>query len=190
MCGNQGGSLESGVCLGQLTICRSPTIARSDTVRLYSIKERIVTILSNLSLLPTPRRLELTGETFSLPDDGLIALDSPDAQALWFTALQATLARIDEIMTGLLHAKMQRDDADLIEQEFAWAADMLRHACRRGIWVLDKAGDTEDLRRRLADDAEALLAGYKSIWHARNRPGGFKDSYARLETMRGHYLTS
>jgi hexosaminidase len=104
--------------------------------------------------------------------------------------LQATLARIDEIMTDLPDAKMQRDDADLIEQEFTWAANMLRHACWRGIWALDKAGDTENLRRQLADEAEALLAEYKSIWHARNRPGGFKDSYARLETMRSHYLTS
>ena len=31
---------------------------------------------------------------------------------------------------------MQRPDAALIRREFAWAADMLRHACDRALWMM------------------------------------------------------
>jgi hypothetical protein len=109
--------------------------------------------------------------------------------------LRATLAQIDKVTADLVNARLQRDDAELLKRELTWAANMLRHACWRGIWVLGKANDADqdhplDLRQRLADDAEALLAEYEFIWHARNRPGGFKDSCARLEVMRSHYLTN
>jgi hexosaminidase len=39
------------------------------------------------SLLPTPRHLRLSDEHMALPPTGLIALDGPDAQATWPTAV-------------------------------------------------------------------------------------------------------
>ena len=85
---------------------------------------------------------------------------------------------------------MQRDDCDLIRLEFEWAADMLRHACRRGIWAVGKGQGHEDnaLRNQLAEDAQSLIAEYKQIWHARNRPGGFKESSERMEKLHSVYL--
>ncbi len=110
-------------------------------------------------------------------------------QGLNETALQKTLAYIDRAMSPLATAQMNRVDADLIRREFSWAAGMLRHACRRGGWVLGKAQNKEDtsLRQQLAQEAEHLLAEHCHLWLARNRPGGFKDSQGRLERMRFDY---
>ena len=103
--------------------------------------------------------------------------------------LAETLAYLDQVMSALPQAQIQRADADFIRREFTWAADMLRHACRRGMWALGRAQDQEDLalRHQLVGKADHLLAEHREIWHARNRPGGFKDSQARLEKMRADY---
>ncbi len=103
--------------------------------------------------------------------------------------LRRALEYIDEVMASLNEEDMERPDADLIKREFTWAADMLRHAAKRGIWALGKVRGEEDmaLREELARDAERLMAEYREIWHARNRPGGFKDSLARMEKMRADY---
>ena len=99
--------------------------------------------------------------------------------------LQQTSAYIDQIMTHLAAADMQGSDAGLIRREFTWAADMLRHACQRGVWMLDNTetnpGDS------LAPEADRLIAEYREIWLARNRPGGFRESVARMEKMRRDY---
>jgi len=96
---------------------------------------------------------------------------------------------IDEIASILPLCKMIGADADLIQDEFAWAAGMLRHACWRSIWSLQKAQGIEDgaLRQKLKTDAASLLDQHRVIWHARNRPGGFTDSQARLQKMANAY---
>ncbi|MBN1992424.1 MAG: glycoside hydrolase, partial [Anaerolineae bacterium] len=103
--------------------------------------------------------------------------------------LQKTLAYLDQVLTPLTKAQINRPDADLIRRELSWAAAMLRHACRRGRWALGREQDQEeiDLRRQLAQEADQLLAEHRKIWLARNRPGGFKDSQARLEKMKRDY---
>jgi len=84
----------------------------------------------------------------------------------------------------------QHPGRELIRREYAWAADMLRHGARRGIWMLGKLDGAEDvaLRAALVADAERLMAEYRDLWHARSRPGGFAESVARMEKMRGDYL--
>ncbi len=103
--------------------------------------------------------------------------------------LQKTLTYIDDVTASLPAAQITRSDATLIKQEFSWAARMLRHACRRGMWALEEArhGENSAQRRQLAGEAGELLAGHREIWPARNRPGGFKDSQARLEKMGRDY---
>jgi hypothetical protein len=102
--------------------------------------------------------------------------------------LQETSEQIDEIMARLGEAEMQRPDADLIRREFSWAADMLRHACQRGIWMLKQESGNNGLTvGSLVQEAERLIAEYREIWLARNRPGGFEDSVARMEKMKQAY---
>ncbi len=105
------------------------------------------------------------------------------------SALQKTLTYINQVISALPEAQLNRPDANLIRHEFRWTADMLRHACQRGLWVLGQAQGREDmaLRHHLAQDADRLLAEHTDIWLARNRPGGLKDSLARLERMRRDY---
>jgi hypothetical protein len=92
--------------------------------------------------------------------------------------LHATMERIDGVMAPLPEARMQRPDRDLIGREFRWAAAMLRHACQRMLWVMGVGSANS-----LAGDAAQLLREHDAIWHARNRPGGFKESQARLERV-------
>ena len=112
-------------------------------------------------------------------------------QGLTEEGLHRTLRYIDEVMSHLERANMDRQDADLVRQEFAWAADMLRHAAKRGLWALKKARGAVDstLQGMLAEEAKRLMAEFHHIWHARNRPGGFKDSLARMERMMKDYQT-
>ena len=104
--------------------------------------------------------------------------------------VEATLQRIDEITDCLPKARMRRVDAGLVAAEFAWAADLLRHACRRSLWAVDISRGSENLtvRHQLLADADRLIAEHASIWHARNRSGGFKDSVARFQQMRDDYV--
>ena len=95
-------------------------------------------------------------------------------------------ARIDEAMAPLEEAAMDRADAELIRAEFAWAADMLRHACDRAVWLLDGNATPKEM---LAAQAQELIDRYQILWLARNRPGGYSDSVARMEAMRDDYLT-
>jgi hexosaminidase len=106
--------------------------------------------------------------------------------------LQSTLDYVDGVIALLPRVQMRRPDGDLIRREYTWAADMLRHACRRGIWALGRTRGEEDtvLRQKLVKDADRLAREFHEIWHARNRPGGFKDSLARMEKMRQSYETS
>lgn len=99
-------------------------------------------------------------------------------------ALQVTLARIDEIMAALPGANMHCSDANLVQSEFAWAADLLRHACQRALWAADQSALPPD---QLCQQAEGLIGEYRRLWHARSRPGGFRESLARLEKMRDSY---
>lgn len=112
-----------------------------------------------------------------------------EIEGLSAEGLQKALAYVDEVMAPLPEAQIQRSDADLVQREFAWAADMLRHGCRRGIWVLSKAQAEADAepREALAEDADRLMSEFREIWHARNRPGGLKDSLARMEKMKQDY---
>ena len=95
---------------------------------------------------------------------------------------RAALDRIDAVMAPLSRAEMARPDAALIQREFAWAAAMTKHGCRRGLWGMGEVPNGD-----LAEEARWLLEEHRAIWHARNRPGGFPDSQARLERMARDY---
>jgi hypothetical protein len=106
-------------------------------------------------------------------------------------SLLAAEAEVDRVMARYGDVKSGRKDADLIRREFAWAADMLRHGSRRGVWMLGKQDGHEDaaLRAALAADAGRLIAEYRELCHLRSRPGGFAESVGRMEKMRLDYLS-
>jgi hypothetical protein len=99
--------------------------------------------------------------------------------------LQGAVTAVDELLIRLPQARMQRDDAALIQQEFIWVAAMIKHGCRRLIWAAGREMGQEDttLRQELAAETEWLLSEFETVWHGRNRPGGFADSHQRLQKM-------
>jgi len=80
--------------------------------------------------------------------------------------------------------RMTCPDADLIKREFANAGRLLQHACRRALQLL---GQETDKSVMLAD-LEETIAEHKTLWLARNRPGGLADSLKRFEALRKAYL--
>ncbi len=79
-------------------------------------------------------------------------------------------------MAPLSDARMACADRDLIAAEFRNAAAMLRHACHRGVALLDG-------RTPSTDELPAIITEHRRLWLARNREGGLKDSVQRLERL-------
>jgi len=104
------------------------------------------------------------------------------------TDLQEAINLTDDAIAQLDAAQMQRPDAELIKDEFALTARLLRHACRRGILALSSGlSATNGLRRELDLDMLGIIQDYCRIWLARNRQGGLADSAHRLEKARLDY---
>jgi hypothetical protein len=105
-------------------------------------------------------------------------------------ALQNTRKELAELLSLLQSVELDIPDAELVQIEFHWTAKILYHACDRGIWVLEDAigKGNPKMQANLLADAEDLIIEFEEIWMARNRPGGFIDSLARMERMRSAYL--
>jgi hypothetical protein len=118
-----------------------------------------------------------------------VAAFRPRVPGLTADGLRAAEAEIEQVIARWTGVKSDRRDADLIRREFTWAADMLRHGARRGIWMLDRLDGRDDVavRAALAADADRLIATYRDLWLARSRPGGLKDSVVHMERMRQDY---
>jgi hexosaminidase len=81
--------------------------------------------------------------------------------------LEAAYAAIGAAGKNIGRARMNRDDADTIKDEFANAAAMLSFACGHG------------------GDREQMIAAHRKCWLARNRSGGLEDSIGHLAFAAG-----
>jgi hypothetical protein len=100
---------------------------------------------------------------------------------------------LEQVMARLSQARMARPDAAQIADEFRNAAALLRHACTLGIARLQAEGGEIphipiETRQKLAEELEGIIAEYRRLWLARNRPGGLSDSIGRLERLFSLYL--
>ena len=96
---------------------------------------------------------------------------SAGLEGLTAEGLRRTLAYVDDVIARLPQARSARADADLLGREFAWVADMQRHACRRGLWALDGADRAAPLAAELAADAARLIGEYRLLWLAAQPSG-------------------
>jgi len=101
--------------------------------------------------------------------------------------LRETRAFIEEVAAPLRRARMERADADLVQDEYANAVRMLLHACERGIALREGTLGAEEERKRLAGDMRVILGEHRRLWTARNRVGGLQDSARRLEERLEEY---
>ena len=91
-----------------------------------------------------------------------------EIEGLNAAGLHTVLAGIDAVMARWPLGRSSRPDADLIQREYAWVADMMRHACRRGLWVLAGTDRRSSESVALAEDADRLIAEYRDLWLARS----------------------
>ena len=84
-------------------------------------------------------------------------------------ALEKTAQRLEEIVAPLARAELRCADAALVREEFELVVRMLRHGLQR---ALTGREDFVELR--------AILEAHRSVWLARNRPGGLDDSQRPL----------
>jgi hypothetical protein len=119
-------------------------------------------------LQSTPEEVRASARLADVPPDGM----------------DRAQAAIDAAIAPLAQAQINRPDADLLRREMAHAARLLRHACRRGRWIMGGGADDPSALER---EAGELIAEQEALWLARSRPGGLKDSIARMEKMREDY---
>lgn len=98
------------------------------------------------------------------------------------TTLHAVINQMNGLTEQLQTTALQTPDSKLIVQEFHQATDLLRHAAQRLLTVLHGEPHAER-----ATALEALIAGQRDTWLARNRPGGLADSLARFDLLRREY---
>lgn len=99
-------------------------------------------------------------------------------------AFRETLDRVNQAVQPLESANISRKDAGLIKDEFRTAADLIRHACYRGLLLF---GEPVKSAAELGTELPPLIERYKANWMARNRSGGLADSVARFDNALKQY---
>ena len=94
---------------------------------------------------------------------------------------------IDSVIAPLDSARMDREDAEIIRDEFANAARIMLHACKRGTAMLEGSIDSAEKRRQLASEMRTILGEHRRLWMARNRAGGLHDSESVFEERLREY---
>jgi hypothetical protein len=99
---------------------------------------------------------------------------------------RAAEARIGHALEKMSQVRMEGSDAELILAEISNSAQMLGHACARGIYLQDQSASSA---ARLRSWMERIIAEHRRLWLARNRCGGLSDSTARLARIMDSYNT-
>jgi hypothetical protein len=110
----------------------------------------------------------------------------------------AELDTVERLLTdaraAVERARPRRADAALLVREMEWTLDVMQLMTDDAHARI--AGDDgtlgsvpEPQRRAFADRLEGLIDRHRSLWLARNRPGGLDDSVAWLDNLRAAYLT-
>jgi len=99
-----------------------------------------------------------------------------------------TAAQTDAGLSRLDAAKMRRDDAQQIVDEYACAAEMASIGAAIGAakYARVTGGSASKLGpqwRRAARRLDAVVPEYERLWLARNRPGGMRDSVRRITSL-------
>jgi hypothetical protein len=76
---------------------------------------------------------------------------------------------------------MDREDAEIVSDEYANAARMMLHACARATAILQGTISSADKRDELALEMRTILGEHRRLWSARNRVGGLQDSESVFE---------
>lgn len=97
-------------------------------------------------------------------------------------------AAIEQAMDQIDESQPNRPDADLLRREWHQTGRLLSHACNRALMLQesDQAAAAQQ-RAALHQDLADIIDEQRSLWLARNRPGGLSDSVARFEQLLHSY---
>jgi hexosaminidase len=107
------------------------------------------------------------------------ASDSPLPDGVTVESLRGAGEHIEAVIGPLDSARMDREDAGIISDEYANAARMMLHACERAGAMLE--GTIDEKREELATEMRTILGEHRRLWSARNRVGGLQDSESVFE---------
>lgn len=113
------------------------------------------------------------------------APDLPVPDGVSAESLRQTQEHINSVIEPLGRARMDREDARITRDEFANAARMMLHACRRGTAMLE--GTLDSTKEELAAEMNIILGEHRRLWTARNREGGMQDSERVFEERLKEY---
>ena len=113
------------------------------------------------------------------------APDLPVPDGVSAESLRQTQEHINSVIEPLGRARMDREDAQITRDEFANAARMMLHACRRGTAMLE--GTLDSTKEELAAEMNIILGEHRRLWTARNRVGGLQDSERVFEERLREY---
>ena len=108
---------------------------------------------------------------------------------LTIESLQEANKLIGHTIKSIDNANMVREDAELVKQEFQWAANVLNFACNLGmarfrLGTIEPLSEIpEERRNELKKTLQNLIEQHRMIWLNRNRPGGLSDSVNRLTRL-------
>ncbi|MBA2534264.1 MAG: family 20 glycosylhydrolase [Rubrobacter sp.] len=115
------------------------------------------------------------------------APDSPLPEGVTVGTLRETIEHFESIVEPLGNARMDIEDAGIVHDEFANAARMMSHACKRGKSMLEGTIDSAEKREALASEMRTILGEHRRLWNARNRPGGLQESQSVFEERLREY---
>lgn len=98
------------------------------------------------------------------------------------------LSNVEAAIDKVEKPDAQGRDGVLVNREFDFSMRLLKHACHRGRLLIENDPQkAAGMKSILREDLLEIQADYSSLWLQRNRPGGLKDSLARLTAMQNDY---
>lgn len=99
-----------------------------------------------------------------------------------------TSGQLESLVSRLDASRMRRDDARQIAGEYRCAVEMADIGAAIGALKYARvtgasASKLRPMYRRAAKRLDDVVPGYERLWLARNRPGGLRDSTARITTL-------
>ncbi len=141
----------------------------------------VVTTLGNLYLEASPPPANGSA-LFFLVVFALLERERDRTRGVTLESLGRALERVEATAAEIPAMRLVRGDAELVEREIAWVADIAAFACRLGR-ARRESGEATTFakiapatRRDLERQLRELVERHRESWLARNRPGGLEAS--------------
>lgn len=151
-----------------------------------NVMGQLVYDLGNVYQLIDPHRHNGNTLVYSLqtPRQFVIEATKPKNPNITAEKLHHFIEQVDAIIGYLPQTQFETTEGGLIIQEYQQAADLLRHAAKRLLWLI---GEPIQASNELAAELERLVEQQKINWLARHRVGGLSDSIRRFNFLFEEY---